>query len=336
LLPFIQLRQVVKTFHNAAGDFTALKGIDAAFREGEFVSIVGRSGSGKSTLLNMMTGIDHPTSGEVRVGAAVLQRMNEGQMSVWRGRNMGIVFQFFQLLPMLTLLENVMLPMDFGGVIPAGVREPRALALLEQVGLAGWEHKYPAAVSGGQQQSAAVARALANDPPVLVADEPTGNLDSGAAERVLEIFQEQVGRGKTVLMVTHDGELARRAQRVLVISDGELVNESVSRALPDLPHEDLLQLSRLARACSLANGQGIEAPPAGGLLIVTGGALERRGEQLGPGSLVGGEDPAALRAVANSEVLWLEGLADSPALRRALDGATGQRAAGSWPKEPRP
>ncbi len=348
----IELRQVVKTFHNAAGEFTVLKGIDAAFRQGEFVSIVGRSGSGKSTLLNMMTGIDHPTSGEVRIGEAVLHRMNEGQMSVWRGRNLGIVFQFFQLLPMLTLLENVMLPMDFGEVFQPAEREARAAALLELVGLGGLEHKYPAAVSGGQQQSAAVARALANDPPILVADEPTGNLDSRTAERVLEIFEEQVAQGKTVLMVTHDMSLARRAQRVLVISDGELINEWLARALvfqgpfPDLPHETLLALSRAAQPRRLAAGEWIERLPGEGLVIVgnTGRAAfevvvnGRWGGQAAAGRLAAGdwfsgEDARALgralgglRAVEECEVLWLERLPGE--LRQALAEAARGRAAG--------
>ena len=353
----IRLHRVVKTFHNAAGEFTVLKGIDAAFRQGEFVSIVGRSGSGKSTLLNMMTGIDHPTSGEVRIGAAVLHQMNEGQMSVWRGRNLGIVFQFFQLLPMLTLLENVMLPMDFGEVFPPAEREARAVALLELVGLGGLEHKYPAAVSGGQQQSAAVARALANDPPILVADEPTGNLDSRTAERVLEIFEEQVAEGKTVLMVTHDISLARRAQRVLIISDGELINEWISRAWPDLPHETLLELSRAAQPRRLPAGEAIERLPTEGVIVIGGdpgpgsvpAAIEvvvnRRwggqvvAERLGPGDFFSGEDAralgrtlAGLRAVEAGDVLWLERLPGSlPAsavdeLRQALAEAARQRA----------
>src|SRR5512133_112501 len=191
----IERRKLVKTFKNAAGEFVVLKGIDAGFRQAEFVSIVGRSGSGKSTLLNMMTGIDHPTSGSVRIGDTLLHTLNEGKMSVWRGRMMGIVFQFFQLLPMLTLLENVMLPMDFADCYAPAERETRARELLKRVGLEGLEHKYPAGVAGGQQHTAAVARALANDPPILVADEPTGNLDTLTAERVLEIFEEQVALG---------------------------------------------------------------------------------------------------------------------------------------------
>src|SRR5512133_1147134 len=271
----IELRQVVKSFKNAAGEFTVLKGIDAAFYESQFVSIVGRSGSGKSTLLNMMTGIDHPTSGTVRSGGTFLHTMNEGQMSVWRGKQMGIVFQFFQLLPMLTLLENVMLPMDFCEMYDPAEREPRALDLRKMVGLEGLEFNYPAAVAGGQQQSAAVARALANDPPILVADEPTGNLDTRTAERVLELFEEQVADGKTVIMVTHDNTLANRAQRKLVISDGELVNEGVSRALPNLAHSALLKLHHTASLVEIPAGETLYASGQGpAVVVVTSGALE--------------------------------------------------------------
>lgn len=276
-LALIEMRTVVKTFHNAAGAFTVLKGLSAGFREGEFVSIVGRSGSGKSTLLNMMTGIDHPTSGTVRIGDVFLHTLSEGQMSVWRGRNLGIVFQFFQLLPMLTLLENVMLPMDFCDKYAPAEREGRAMALLAMVGLQGMEHKYPAAVAGGQQQSAAVARALANDPPILVADEPTGNLDTRTAERILEIFEEQVANRKTVVLVTHDNSLAQRAERRLVISDGELVNEGLVRALPDLAHNHLLKLSHLAQPRRFAAGEVLFAgngSPAPGLLVITAGQVE--------------------------------------------------------------
>ena len=223
----IELRQVVKIFKNAAGEFRVLKGIDADFTAGEFASIVGRSGSGKSTLLNMMTGIDHPTSGTVRIANTFLHTMNEGKMSVWRGRQMGIVFQFFQLLPMLTALENVMLPMDFGAVYSPAERGERAMDLLELVGLADLADQLPAQVSGGQQQSAAIARALANDPPILIADEPTGNLDSRTAEAVFEVFTGLVSAGKTLIMVTHDHGLAERTGRVLHIADGLLVNEMV-------------------------------------------------------------------------------------------------------------
>lgn len=221
----IQMRQIVKTFKTPAGDFTALKGIDADFYPGEFVSVVGKSGSGKSTLVNMITGIDRPTSGEVKIGDTYVHRLNESEMSRWRGRNLGIVFQFYQLLPMLSLLENVMLPMDISRLYTPAERERRALELLDRVGLAAVAHKMPAAVSGGQQQSAAIARALANDPPLIVADEPTGNLDSRAAAAIFELFEGLVAQGKTVIMVTHDPALAQRAGRILRLADGEIVQD---------------------------------------------------------------------------------------------------------------
>jgi putative ABC transport system ATP-binding protein len=326
---FIELHQVVKIFKNAAGEFRVLKGIDAAMYEGQFVSIVGRSGSGKSTLLNMMTGIDHPTSGTVRIGDTILQTMNEGQMSVWRGKKMGIVFQFFQLLPMLTLLENVMLPMDFCDMYPQAERESRAMDLLKMVGLDGFEYQYPAAVSGGQQQSAAVARALANDPPILVADEPTGNLDTKTAERVLEIFEEQVALGKTVMMVTHDNTLAQRAKRILIISDGELVNEHLSTAFPALDHHLLLDLTHSAKAQTFQPGQplagGASAPalalPVRGWFRV--GASGRRfaaGEPISAADLRAGKFTwADLHAGEAAEVLLFDQAPETGELRDLLN-----------------
>jgi putative ABC transport system ATP-binding protein len=224
--PLIVMNQIVKTFKSPAGEFVALRDVTTCIYQGEFVGVLGRSGSGKSTLVNMVTGIDRPTSGTVCVEGVCIQDMSESQMSAWRGRNLGIVFQFFQLLPMLTLLENVMLPMDFCGVYAPEDRPERALALLKLVGLETIADKLPAAVSGGQQQSAAVARALANDPPILVADEPTGNLDSQTAESVFGLFRELVSQGKTILMVTHDEGLARRTDRILHISDGVLIDDS--------------------------------------------------------------------------------------------------------------
>lgn len=221
--PLVKIHDVNKVFRTQAGDFTALKGITASFYPGEFVSIVGKSGSGKSTLANMITGIDHPTSGTVKIAGTMVHGMNENQMSIWRGRNLGIVFQFFQLLPMLTLIENVMLPMDLCEMYPAGEREERAYELLRMVGVEDLANKLPAQVSGGQQQSTAVARALANDPPILIADEPTGNLDSRTADKVFSIFGELQARGKTIIMVTHDNSLAQRTSRILRIADGELI-----------------------------------------------------------------------------------------------------------------
>jgi putative ABC transport system ATP-binding protein len=219
----VELRGVTKTFETAAGSYQALRDVTLDVAPGEFVAITGRSGSGKSTLINMLTGIDRPTSGEVVACGAALHEMSENALAVWRGRNLGVIFQFFQLLPTLTVLENVMLPMDFAGKYPARERSERALALLGQVSLAEHAHKLPSELSGGQQQRAAIARALANDPPLLVADEPTGNLDSATAESVFQLFERLVAGGKTILMVTHDADLARRTGRQIVMLDGRIV-----------------------------------------------------------------------------------------------------------------
>jgi len=231
----IDLRGVTKAYDTDAGPFLALKGVDLQIGRGEFVSVRGRSGSGKSTLINMFTGIDHPTSGEVIVAGTRIAELSEGQMAEWRGRQLGIVFQFFQLLPVLTILENVMLPMDLCHMFDEAGRRERALYLLEQMGVSDDAHKFPSAVSGGQQQRAAIARALANDPPILVADEPTGKLDSRSAEEVFRLFESLVAAGKTILMVTHDGELAERAQRTLTLADGLIVRET-GRAGVVSPH----------------------------------------------------------------------------------------------------
>lgn len=220
----IQLRDVVKTYHNAAGDFPVLRGINTDFYHGEFVSIVGKSGSGKSTLINMITGIDRPTSGAIHVDGVEVQNLSEGEMSVWRGRQVGIVFQFFQLLPMLNLVENIMLPMDFCNMYSPPQRRKRAMELLELVDMQEHALKLPAAISGGQQQRVAIARALANDPPILIADEPTGNLDTKTADSVFSLFETLVQRGKTVVMVTHDQSLAQRVTRSIHIVDGEIAS----------------------------------------------------------------------------------------------------------------
>jgi len=240
----IQMRDVVKTFKNAAGEFVVLKGIDLTIRRGEFVAVVGKSGSGKSTLLNMITGIDHPTSGQVVIGGMDIYKMTESQRSLWRGKNLGIVFQFFQLLPMLTLLENVMLPMDYVGMYDFEERPKKAMGLLEMVGLENQAHTLPLAVSTGQQQAAAIARALATNPPLLVADEPTGNLDSRAAEAIIDLFEELVENGKTIVMVTHDPSMTSRVSRTVTISDGILINEIVAGALPLLTHPQMLDITR--------------------------------------------------------------------------------------------
>ena len=273
--PLIEMLQIVKTFKTPAGDFQALRGITTCFYRGEFVSVVGKSGSGKSTLVNMITGIDHPTSGAVRIGKTDIHTMSESEMSVWRGQNLGVVFQFFQLLPMLSILENVLLPMDFCNKYAPAEREERAMALLEMVGLADFAHKMPATVSGGQQQSAAIARALANDPPIIIADEPTGNLDSRTADSVFDIFYSLVEQGKTILMVTHDISLARRTNRVLLLSDGELIHPWVSQIFPQISHRRMLWLTHQLQTQNLEPGDHMPFKQAGsGLWLVTGGQVQ--------------------------------------------------------------
>jgi putative ABC transport system ATP-binding protein len=223
----IDVRQAVKRYESAAGAFTALKGVNLQISSGEFVAVVGRSGSGKSTLLNIIAGIDHLTSGEVIVGHTAVHSLRQRQIAPWRGRTIGVIFQFFQLLPTLTVIENVMLPMDFCNMFTPRERRARALDLLERVDLSGHAHKLPTALSGGQQQRVAIARALANDPPILLADEPTGNLDSRTAEATFRLFRDLVDTGKTILMVTHDADLARQVTRAIRLGDGEVIDEAV-------------------------------------------------------------------------------------------------------------
>lgn len=223
----VEIRNVTKVYATAAGEFHALKGIHLQVGRGEFVGIVGKSGAGKSTLMNMITGVDHLSSGEVIVntnGSPVsIHKMKEDEIAYWRGRTLGVVYQSFQLLPMLTLVENIMLPMDLSGTFNPKKSRPRALELLRLVEIEGHADKYPSQISGGQQQRVAIARALANDPPVLIADEPTGSLDSVTAEHIFEVFEHLVSeQGKTIIMVTHDQSLASRFTRTLEILDGEL------------------------------------------------------------------------------------------------------------------
>ena len=243
----IDMHGVVKRFKNAAGELTVLKGVDLTINRGEFVSIVGKSGSGKSTLLNMITGIDHPTDGKVVIGGTdIYTGVSESQRSKWRGRNLGIVFQFFQLLPMLTLLENAMLPMDYADMYDFDERPARAMEMLKLVGLEEFANKLPVLVSTGQQQLAAIARALACDPPLLVADEPTGNLDTKSANIIIDLFEELARRGKTVLMVTHDPSLTSRTTRNIIIADGELINETIAKSMPWLRHRHMMEFTKLA------------------------------------------------------------------------------------------
>jgi putative ABC transport system ATP-binding protein len=223
--PIVEIRNVVKRFPVGNSEVTILKGISFKVQQGEFLSIVGPSGNGKSTLLNMITGIDRPSDGEIIVTGRPVHQMSENQLAAWRGENVGIIFQFFQMLPALSLLQNVILPMDLAGKYTPKERRERAMHLLEIVGLADQVDKLPSMVSGGQQQRAAIARALANDPPLLVADEPTGNLDSRTSHDVFDLFNETVSRGKTMIMVTHDKELAHRVPRVVEILDGRITRD---------------------------------------------------------------------------------------------------------------
>jgi putative ABC transport system ATP-binding protein len=219
----IELRNVAKAYETPAGRFTALRDVHLDIGRGEFVAVVGRSGSGKSTLLNLLGGIDRPTQGTVKVADAEVQTMSEDQLATWRGKTVGLVFQFFQLLPTLTVIENVMLPMDFAGVIPVEERATRATQLLERVNIRDQARKLPASLSGGQAQRVAIARALANRPSVILADEPTGNLDSTTAREVLGLFRSMADEGATVIIATHERDIGQMVDRKLEIADGALV-----------------------------------------------------------------------------------------------------------------
>jgi putative ABC transport system ATP-binding protein len=223
--PLIDLNGVTKAYKTDAGLFLALRSIDLHVNAGEFVAIIGKSGSGKTTLINMITGLDRPTDGEIIVGGEKVDRLSENRLAIWRGRTIGVVFQFFQLLPTLTALENVMLPMDFCATPAFIERRDRARELLCLMEIEKQATKLPSKLSGGEQQRVAIARALATDPPILAADEPTGNLDSKTASAVFSLFERLAGLGKTILMVTHDPDLARRASRQLHIADGVIVND---------------------------------------------------------------------------------------------------------------
>ena len=252
--PLIEVAGLTKTYQTPAGLFTALGGIDLRIFPGEFVGVIGKSGSGKSTFINMLTGIDRPTTGEVTIGGVSLPTLDETAMARWRGRHLGIVFQFFQLLPTLTLLENLILPMELNGLYSRTSRRERALHLLEQVDLASQAGKLPGAVSGGQQQRAAIARALAYDPPLIVADEPTGNLDSKTADAIFALFAQLAAGGKTIVIVTHDTDQARRVDRTILISDGKVVNEYLARALAVLDYDQLAEVAGRVEPLNFASG----------------------------------------------------------------------------------
>ncbi len=223
---FIQFNNVSRWFESTSVRFDALKNIDLHIEQGKHVAVVGKSGSGKSTLLNMLTGIDHPSRGTVKINSTDVHTLNESSLASWRGKNIGIVFQFFQLIPTLTIAENILLAMDFVNVIPGRERTERAGALLAQVGIAQHAGKLPSELSGGEQQRAAIARALANDPPILVADEPTGNLDSKTTEIIINLFAELVGIGKTVIVVTHENVSNMNYDRIITLKDGAIVDDT--------------------------------------------------------------------------------------------------------------
>ncbi|MCR8641692.1 ATP-binding cassette domain-containing protein [Paenibacillus sp. N1-5-1-14] len=318
----IKMNEIIKTFHIGGTTYTALKGIDLHIHEGEFVTVIGKSGSGKSTLINMMTGIDVPTSGKIQIAGTDLSQIKKRHLSQWRGRHLGIIFQFFQLLPTLSLLENVMLPMDFCGVYGVRERKRKAMELLDQVGMLNHMNKLPSAVSGGQQQRVAIARALANNPSILIADEPTGSLDSKTAESVFQLFEHLVEQGKTIVMVTHDNDLASRVKRSVVMVDGQIVNEYVMQALPNLNVDQLTHLIPQLQTIDYEPGTVIirEGDVADSAYIITQGEVEvylnhpggqqilvnrlGKGQYFGEIALIqGGTRTATVRAAGDQQVM---------------------------------
>lgn len=321
----IELNQVVKTFNTPAGDFTALKNVSLQVNAGEFAAVIGKSGSGKSTLINMITGIDRPSLGEVYIGGTPIHNLNEDKMAAWRGRNLGVIFQFFQLLPTLTLVENVMFPMELCNMYPRAERRERAMHLLSLVGLSDQAYKFPSAVSGGQQQRAAIARSLANDPDILIADEPTGSLDSKTADSIFMLFEDFVRQGRTILMVTHDRDLASRVSRVILIADGEITDQHISIALPLLNKGEQVQLLSRLEPVNYAPGATIikQGDPANHFYIMvkgradvvvnhtTGGEIVVGHLDVGHyfgemGILEGGRRLATVRAAADSDVTVMQ------------------------------
>jgi ABC-type lipoprotein export system ATPase subunit len=350
----IRLDSIDKTFTNAAGEFPVLKNINVRFFAGEFIGVIGKSGSGKSTLINMITGIDRPTKGGVYVTGEAVHEMSENRMARWRGRQMGIVFQFFQLLPTLSLVENVMLPMDFCHVYPSRQRRKKAMELLELVDMQDHARKLPSEISGGQQQRVAIARALANDPPILLADEPTGNLDSVTADVIFGIFKKLVAEGKTVVMVTHDSSLAKRVTRTVLIADGQIVSEYVARALPQLTPQQMLKITNQLKPLKFEPGAVILSQGAEPDLfyIVTKGKVEIALQRPGGSDVVvfrpgvgdyfgevellrGGMNLATARAglegpvelVALSKDAFIELLKESEVTRQILDAIVSTRLA---------
>lgn len=350
--PLVYLEKVTKAYQTEAGDFLALRDVSLEVDPGEFVAVIGKSGSGKSTLINMITGIDHPTSGNITIAETQINGLTEGKMAEWRGRNMGIVFQFFQLLPTLTILENVMLPMDFCNLFTPAERIRRALKLLEMVEIAQFHSgKLPSQLSGGQQQRVAIARALANDPKILAADEPTGNLDSKTAELIFDLFGRLVSEGKTIMMVTHDRDLAKRVQRTLVISDGEIIEEYLAQTFPGLSEKQLAWVTSKLTRRKIEPGEVVlrKGDPVDTLYIVTKGKVEvviepangrafvvtelSKGKYFGEIELVrGGSSLATVRAtlgggaeaVAISRDTFQKLLKEAPAVKKQMSWAARQ------------
>ena len=335
--PLIELRQVDKTYATPSGGVTALCNFDLQVNRGEFVAVIGKSGSGKSTLINTITGIDRPTSGEVFVCGTPIHTLDESRLAIWRGQNLGVIFQFFQLLPTLTLIENVMLPMELARRTPPRGRRAYAQDLLDQVGMADQADSPPAQASGGQQQRVAIARALANDPDVLVADEPTGSLDARTADSVFELFERFVAQGKTMLMVTHDRDLASRVSRVVLIADGEIMDRHIVQALPMLTHREMVELSARLESVTYPPGAVIvrQGEPADRFYILLKGqvdvVLERDGGEVviaqlvngqffgEAGLLQGGRRTATVRATPSAEVIVMA--LERAMFNRMLDGS---------------
>jgi ABC-type lipoprotein export system ATPase subunit len=273
--PVIQLAGVSKTYKTDAGNFNALTNIDLTIEPGQFVGIIGKSGSGKSTLINMITGIDRATSGLIQVSGTDITSLKEGDMAVWRGKHLGIVFQFFQLLPTLTVLENIMLPMDFCSMYKPQDRREKAMELLDLVELRDQADKFPSELSGGQQQRIAIARSLANDPPLIAADEPTGNLDSKTAEQIFVLFRDLVNRGKTIIMVTHDRDLANKVDRSIIISDGQVIEEYLISTFSTLTEQQLVWVTANVTTKDYAPGEVIieEGKPTKSFFIIMNGLV---------------------------------------------------------------
>jgi len=265
-VPLIYLSNVKKAYKTEAGDFLALKHIDLTVEEGEFVGVIGKSGSGKSTLINTISGIDRATSGDVWVSRTEISSLKENDMAIWRGKNLGIVFQFFQLLPTLTVAENIMLPMDFANMYPKNKRKEKAMEMLDLVELGDQADKYPSQLSGGQQQRIAIARSLANDPPIIVADEPTGNLDSATAEQIFSLFRNLVAKGKTILMVTHDNDFAKKVDRAIIIADGQIIEGYLRGTFSSLSHVDLAWLTKHVT---------VKKAESGSIILHEGGVIDK-------------------------------------------------------------